>query len=155
MDALKDRAFFSGDSWDMTPTERAWSKALKQVYNVGISYYDQAPAAKRRQIEKDITEWAKKDDRRGRRAAEVMAAYVAEIIDQSNKPAFVPNKIRTGKDQYARLLGQKVNVQSILKGIPGKQADIIIMDEMVEYSKKDIETTGRLIREQMRLKEKK
>lgn len=155
MDAYGDMAFYSGIKWDMTPVERAWSKALKQVYNVGVSYYDRAPVAKRRQIEKDITEWAKKDDRRGRSAAKVMAAYVAEIIDQGNKPAFVPNKIQMMKEQYARMYGQHMQAQDILKAISGMRADAIIMDETVEYSKNDAKTTGELIREQMRLKEKK
>lgn len=148
MDRLGSRVYYGDALWDLTPAERRWGDALKKVYNVGESYYFTAKPEQRRKIEKNIGEWAKKDDRRGRKAAEVVAFVVAATIDESNRPKFEINRIesKTGRMAAAYGMGTQ-NIARQLQAysmITGLSADVLIADELVSPAKSGVEATTRL-----------
>lgn len=73
-------AKYGSSMFHLTNAEQCWAKAFHTVLGVGMQFYINADAARRRQLEAHYTELAKHDTRKGRKAAKVVAARVANTL---------------------------------------------------------------------------
>lgn len=102
--------------------EQDWARAFRDVLVAGINFYINAPASRKRQLEREYQALAQHNSKKGRAAAKVVAARVKYFIERSNAPVMMRGS-PTGRMQHPQ-------AQQISK-IRGAQYHTLIMDDAI------------------------